>query len=161
MNEHEQVQGLLALASAGALDESELAQLQRHLRGCPECAARLASLREVTVALGSLLAPQPAPGLAARTRLRVAGELAARAERRRQHILIGSLICFGWMLTLLTLFAARYFAADLAELFHLSFTEFALGFISYSLLAALASAGFAGMIGSRYLATRRIYDPFS
>ena len=156
MNEHEQVQGLLALAAAGALDESELAQLQTHLRGCPECAARLASLREVTVGLGSLPAPQPALGLAARTRLRVAGELAARAERRRQHLLLGSLICFGWVLTVFTLFAARYFATDLAELLHISSAEFALGFISYALLSTLASAGFAAVIGSRYVDRRRI-----
>lgn len=156
MNEHEQVQGLLALATAGALDESELSQLQTHLRSCAECAARLASLRQVTAALGSLPVPQPALGLAARTRLRVAGELAARAERRRQHLLLGSLICFGWVLTLSTVFATRYFAADLAELLHVSFTEFVLGFISYSLLAALASAGFAGVIGSRYVDRRRI-----
>ena len=161
MSEHEQIQGMLALAAAGALDESELAQLQMHVSGCPECAARFASLRELTAALGSLLVPQPALGLAARTRLRVAGELAARAERRRQHLLIGLLIGFGWVLTLLTLFAARHFAGDLADVLHVSLTEFAIGFIIYALLAALASAGFAGVIGSRYQAARRIYDPFS
>lgn len=156
MNEHDRIHGLLALAAAGALDESELAHLQKHLRGCPECAARLTSLRELTAALGSLPVPQPALGLAARTRLRVAGKLVARAERRRRHLLIGSVICFAWVLTLLTFFATRYFAADLAELLHVSFTEFVLGFISYSLLAALASAGFAGVIGSRYVDRRRI-----
>ncbi|MGE5325234.1 MAG: zf-HC2 domain-containing protein [Actinomycetota bacterium] len=156
MNEHEQVQEMLALAAAGALDESDLAQLQTHLRGCRECAARLRSLREVAATLGSLPVPQPSLGLAARTRVRVAGEMAARAERQRQHLLIGLLIGFGWVLTLLMLFAARYFAGDLAELLHISFTEFALGFISYSLLAALASAGFAAVIGSCYADRRRI-----
>lgn len=156
MNEHEQLQGLLALAAAEALDQRELAQVQTHLRGCPECAARLVSLRELAGRLGSLPAPQPSHGLAARTRLRVAGELAARAERRRQNLLIGLLICFGWVATLLTVFAARYFAADVAELLHVSFTEFALGFISYSLLAVLASAGFAAAIGSGYVDRRRI-----
>ncbi|MGE5321310.1 MAG: hypothetical protein ACM3SW_00510, partial [Actinomycetota bacterium] len=119
------------------------------------CAARLASLREVTAALGSLPVPQPSLGLAARTKLRVAGELAARAEHRRQHLLIGLLIGFGWVLTLLTLFAARYFAGDLAELLHVSNAAFAVGFASYALLAALASAGLVGVIGPRHQAARR------
>lgn len=156
MNPHDEIRALLALASAHALDGAEQAKVEAHVRECAGCAAELASMRGIAAALGSLPAVQPSLGLAARTRLRVAAEVAANARRRHYHLLITLLICFAWIITLLTLLAGRYFADDLAYLFHLSFAQFAIGFIGYTLFASLASAAFAGLIGPRVQAARRM-----
>lgn len=43
----------------GELDESSRAEVERHVRDCPACAAELAQVREIT----RLFASQPAPGL--------------------------------------------------------------------------------------------------
>jgi anti-sigma factor RsiW len=155
MNEHTEIQGLLALAAAGALEPAEQARVDGHLRTCAACAKELAGLQALAAELSILAAPQPPLGLAARTRARVAAELAARAERRRHHLLLGLLISFGWLLTLLTLLAARYFGDDVARLFRLSFSDVEIGFFAYTLLAALASAAFAGVAGPHHHAQRR------
>lgn len=156
MNPHDEIRALLNLAAARALDEAERARVEAHIRECADCAAELASMQRIATALASLPVPQPSVGLAARTRLRVAAEMAAREKRRRNHLLITLLICFGWSITLLTLLAGRYFADDLVYLFNLSFAQFAIGFISYTLLASVASAAFAGLIGPHLQAARRM-----
>ena len=156
MNQHDQIRDLLALAAAQVLDGAEQARVEAHVRECAECAAELASMRGIAGALGNLPAPQPSLGLAARTRLRVASEMAARAERRRHHLVTTLLSCFGWAVMLLTLLAGRYFADDLSRLFHLSYAQFAIGFIGYTLLASLASAAFAGLIAPHVQAARRL-----
>ena len=156
MNPHDEIRALLALAAARALDGAERAKVEAHVRECAGCAAELSSMRGIAAALGNLPAPQPSFGLTARTRLRVAAEVAANARRRHYRLLITFLTCFGWIITLLTLLAGRYFADHLAYLFHLSFAQFAIGFIGYTLFASLASAAFAGLIGPRLQAARRM-----
>jgi Putative zinc-finger len=156
MNPHDEIRALLTLAAAQTLDGSQQARVDSHIRECADCASELASMRAIAAGLGNLPVPQPSLGLAARTRLRVAAEMAARAERRRQHLVITLLICFGWAITLLTLLAGRYFADGLAHLFRISFTQFAIGFIGYTLFASIASAAFAGLIGPRLQAARRM-----
>jgi anti-sigma factor RsiW len=156
MNQHDEIRTLLTLAAARSLDGAEQARVEAHIRECADCAAELASMQRIAAVLRSLPAPQPSLGLAARTRLRVAAEMAARTKRRQYHLLITLLICFGWIITLLTLLAGRYFADDLAYFFNLSFAQFAIGFIGYTLLASVASAAFAGLIGPRLQAARRM-----
>lgn len=155
MHYHDEIRRLLALAAAGDLQPDEQQQVDEHLRECAACTRELAVLRVLAAELKILPVPQPSPGLGARTRARVAAQLAARAERRRHHLLIGLLISFGWAVTLLTLAVPRYFGDDLARLLRLSFTEFQVAFISYTLLAALATAAFAGLAGPRHQAQRR------
>lgn len=155
MNPHDEIRRLVALAAAGALEPDEEARLHAHLGGCPECAARLASFSNIATALAKLPLAQPSFGLAARTRARVAAEIAARAERRSHHLLLALLICFGWIVTLATFFLGRHFAAGLAQIMGVSPTWFVQGFIGYAFFSALASAAFAGVIGPRLQATRR------
>jgi putative zinc finger protein len=156
MNPHDEIRALLALAAARALEGAEQAKVEAHVRECADCAVELSSMQGIAAALGSLPAPQPSFALAARTRLRVAAEVAANAKRRQYHLLVTLLICFGWTITLITLLAGRYFADDLVYLFHLSFAQFAMGFTGYTLFASLASAAFAGLIGPRLQAVRRM-----
>jgi anti-sigma factor RsiW len=155
MDEHTEIRDLLALAAAGALEPGEQQRVEAHLRDCAACARDLAGLRALAAELRIVPAPQPSLGLAARTRARVAAEFTARAERRRYHLLLGLLISFGWLLTLLTVLVFRYFGEDLARFFRLSFSELEIGLIAYTLLAALATAAFAGLAGPRHQAQRR------
>jgi len=161
MNEHKEIRSLLALAAAGALEPDEQAKLNVHLRGCAECAAQFASLSNLATALGKLPPARPSLGLAARTQARVAAEMAERVERRHHQLLLALLICFGWVLSLATLFLGRHFAAGLGQIVGVSPGRFVEGFISYAFFSALASAAFAGVIGPRLQATRRTYEPFS
>jgi anti-sigma factor RsiW len=161
MNEHNEIRNLLALAAAGALEPDEQAKLNAHLRGCKQCAARLDSFSNIATALGKLPPAGPPLGLAARTRARVSAELMSQAERRSHHLLVGLLICFGWILTLATLFLGRHFAAGLGQIVGVPPAPFVGGLISYAFFSALASAAFAGVIGPRLQATRRTYEPFS
>lgn len=155
MSEHNEIRSLLALAAAGALESDERAKLNAHLRACRECAARLDSFSKIATALGKLPPAQLPLGLAARTQARVTAEMAQRAERRRYQLLVALLICFGWLLTLATLFLGHHFAAGLARVIGVSPSQFVDGFISYAFFSALASAAFAGVIGPRLQATRR------
>lgn len=155
MNEHDEIRSLLSLAAAGALEPDEQTKLNAHLRGCTECAARLASFSNIATALGKLPPARPPLGLAARTQARVTAEIAERAERRYHHLLLALLICFGWILTLATLFLGRHFAPDMAQIMRVSPAQFVDGFISYAFFSALASAAFAAVIGLRLQATRR------
>jgi anti-sigma factor RsiW len=150
MNHHDEIRGLLALAAAGDLGADEQRRVANHLRECAACTSELAALRALAEGLRILPAPQTSLGLVARTRARVAAELLARQERRRHHMLIALLIAFGWALTLLTIAAGRWFGDDLARFFRVSVAQFELGFIGYTLLAAVATAGFAALAGPRY-----------
>ena len=156
MNRHDDVRGLLALAAAGELEAEEQRRVNDHLLECAACAQEMASLRELAAGLRILPAPSVSLGLAARTRARVAAELAAREERRRHHLLLGLLIVFGWGLTFAALGAAHWFGDDMARLLRVSATQFELGFIGYGLLAAIASAAFAALAGPREQAQRRL-----
>lgn len=155
MNEHHEILNLLALAAAGELEPDEQEKLNAHLRACRDCAARLDSFSNIATALGKLPPAQLPLGLAARTQARVTAEMAQRAERRRHQLLLALLICFAWVVTLVTLFLGSHFASSLAEIIRVSPAQFVDGFISYAFFSALASAAFAGVIGPRLQATRR------
>jgi anti-sigma factor RsiW len=156
MNRHDEVRALLALAAAGDLEPDDQRRVNDHLRECAACSQELSALRALATGLRILLSPNMSLGLAARTRIRVAAELAARKERRRHHVLVGLLIGFGWALTLLTFAAARWFGDDLARLFRVSVMQFEVGFIGYTLLVAIATAAFAALAGPRHQAQRRL-----
>jgi hypothetical protein len=83
----ERAKELMAGAWMARLDETEQAALQRHLDGCPECAAEMAALGTIWEKLGDL--PVPEPGLALRMRwertLESLQPLAAREEQRPLH----------------------------------------------------------------------------
>jgi len=161
MSEHNEIRSLLALAAAGALEPDEQARLNAHLRGCKECAERLASFSNIATALGKLPSAPPSFGLAARTLARVTAERAERVERRHHQLLLALLICFGWILTLATFFLGRHFASAMAQIVGVSPTWFVDGFISYAFLSALASAAFAGLIGPRRGQQGEHYEPLS
>jgi anti-sigma factor RsiW len=156
MNRHDEIRGMLALAAAGDLAPDEQRRVKAHLRDCEICARELAALRYLAAGLRILPQPHTSLGLPARTRARVAGELAARRERRRNHMIMAWLIAFAWALTLVTIALGRMFGGDFARLFRVSASQFEFAFIGYTLLAAVAAAAFAGLAAPRHQAQRRL-----
>jgi anti-sigma factor RsiW len=90
---------LLALAAAKALDPGEQERVDRHLRQCEECATRAEEWRALAHGLGDLPAPEPAPGLLARTRGAVERRQAERGDQAWNRAALGFLILFGWTLS--------------------------------------------------------------
>ena len=102
MNEHIRIRGLLALYLTNSLSREEEAGVDQHLPACSDCRAELATLRMIAVDLKSMPPPQPSFGLAQRTRARIAGEMAAKAERRQHQRMLAWVIGFAWIFTGLT-----------------------------------------------------------
>jgi anti-sigma factor RsiW len=155
MNEHESIRELLALAAAGALDESEQRTLDRHLASCPACSAELDAWRGLAVSLKRLPTPQAPPMLVERTRSRVALELAAVAERRKSHWVMAFLVLFSWTVTLVTWPVVRLLSGGILSWFDLSFSQTWFGLAGYTALGWL-TAGVAGaVLGLRRRRERR------
>lgn len=156
MSEHNEIRALLALAAAGALDAEEQRRMDEHLRGCDDCRRELAGWREIAAGLTSLPMPDVPATLSWQTRTRVASEHAARIARRRHRLLLALLICFAWLLTLVTLALASYFGDELAAMFRLSFTQFEIGFLAYTLFGGVTTFAFTALVGKRRQHERRL-----
>ena len=92
------VRELLALAGARALDPSETARVEEHLRECAACAVEAGEWRRLAEGLGRLPAPKPSRALVARTVEAVEAQLAERAERAWNRAALGFLVAFAWTL---------------------------------------------------------------
>ena len=90
MNNHTQYADVLALYALGAVDAAEAAELEAHLRTCPECRQELAALRG-DAALLALSAVGPAPPQGARQRFVAAIANEPRKAPGRQKVVIGVL----------------------------------------------------------------------
>jgi len=95
-----------ALCAAGALDESESRAFRRHAASCPACAADLAQFEALSGALRALPPASTPVGLAARTRIRAAEELARRIDRSVERTAIGTALVVSWIALGVTTFAA-------------------------------------------------------
>jgi anti-sigma factor RsiW len=102
MTAHETTGPLLALSASGLLDPEGERRVREHIRECPECAARLASLSALAARLSAMPSPKPPAELIARTQARVAAELARRHDRVSGVVLaLGGCVC-GWLVSLAT-----------------------------------------------------------
>lgn len=90
MNDHTQYADMLALYALGAVDATEAAELEAHLRTCPECRQELEALRG-DAALLALSAVGPAPPQGARQRFVAAIANEPRKAPVRQKMVIGVL----------------------------------------------------------------------
>ena len=90
MNDHTQYADMLALYALGGVDATEAAELEAHLRTCPECRQELAALRG-DAALLALSAVGPAPPQGARQRFAAAIANEPRRAPVRQKMVIGVL----------------------------------------------------------------------
>ncbi len=156
MNEHIRVRGLLALYVTHCLSREEEAGVAQHLPACSACRAELATLRMIAVDLKSMPPPQPSFGLAQRTRARIAGEMAAKAERRQHQRMLAWVIGFAWIFTGLTLAAGRFVVLELGAWLRISPEACMAVFIAYAIFAGTASVAFAGMLAARHRNERRL-----
>lgn len=82
-----------------ALEDTERAEYERHLTGCPECAAEVAALRRSTTALAETSPEAPPAGLRARVLAAAAAipqqsAAAGRPHRRRAWLAAAVLVLF-------------------------------------------------------------------
>lgn len=84
-------QALLTAFHDGELPETDRARMEEHLRGCPECGARLADLARVDTAAN---VPDPGPGYWDRFNTRVMDRIEREAENPKVTVLRPK---HGWM----------------------------------------------------------------
>ncbi|HWX56862.1 MAG TPA: zf-HC2 domain-containing protein [Verrucomicrobiae bacterium] len=147
MNEHDTLRDLLGLAAAGALDPAEQRQVEEHLRGCGACRAEFQIWSQIAGGLGDLPTPQAPVGLAMRTRAALASAQAAKAGRWRNHVFLGSLVLFAWVVTLLSFPVLRYAGNGLAGLLDVSPGSVGTWVTYYLLLAWAGTCVAAALLG--------------
>lgn len=108
------VDGLLALAAAGALEAEEAARVEEHLRECPACAAEAAEWRRLAGGLGRLPSPRPSPALVARTVEAVEERLAERSEHAWNRAALGFAVAFAWTMAVVSWLLLDLLTGDLA-----------------------------------------------
>ena len=148
-DEHNALRDLLSLAAAGALDVGEQQRVEEHLRGCSECQAELQAWSRITGSLRDMPAPQAPAGLVARTRARMESAQAAKAERWRHQIILGCLVLFAWIVTLLSFPVLQMAGNGLAGLLNISTSRVGTGIALYLLLVWIGTGVAAGLLGLR------------
>jgi anti-sigma factor RsiW len=148
-DEHKTLRDLLGLAAAGALDAGEQQRVDEHLRECSECQAEFQAWTKITGSLRDMPAPQIPAGLVARTRARMESARAAKAERWRHQIILGCLVLFAWIVTLLSFPLLRIAGNGLAGLLHMSTSDVNTWVALYLLLGWIGTGVAAGLLGLR------------
>jgi anti-sigma factor RsiW len=149
MTEHETIRQWLALAAAGALDSRAQEQFDRHLRGCPACAAELEEWQFLTGSLRRLPTPQPSAALVERTRSHCEWQFVATAEETWNRSVMIFLVLFAWTLALATWPVARLVTGGLLSWVDPHFSHTWLVLLAYTSLAWVAGGAAAAMLGLR------------
>jgi anti-sigma factor RsiW len=147
MNEHSEIRELLTLAAAGALDASEQGRVQEHLRHCEACRAEFAGWSRLSGALQELTTPQAPSGLVEQTRRAMEMRAAAQRERRASHFRLGLLLLFAWTVTLLNWPLLQLLNGRLEQWMNVSSGRLTVIWAGYVLLAWMATALAAGLLG--------------
>ncbi|HEX7286025.1 MAG TPA: zf-HC2 domain-containing protein [Candidatus Angelobacter sp.] len=149
MNEHDAIHELLTLAAAGALDAGEQGRVEEHLRQCEACRTEFAGWLRLTGALKELPTPQAPPRLLEQTRR--AMEMRAEAQRahRTNHFMLGLMLLFAWTATLLNWPLLRLLEGRLTQWLDVSSGQLTAMWVGYILLAWMATALAAGLLGHR------------
>lgn len=147
--EHKALRDLLSLAAAGALDAGEQQRVDEHLRECSECQAEFQAWARITGSLRDMPAPQAPAGLVARTRVRMESARKAGAERWRNHIILGCLVLFAWILTLLSFPVLQMAGNGLAGWLNISTGGVGAGIAVYLLLGWIGTGVAAVLLCAR------------
>jgi hypothetical protein len=160
MTEHESIQAMLALYAAEALEPAEAKRVEQHADGCEICKRELLAWN--CYAGGLLQLPQPvAPaGLMERTRSRIMDRRAASITRRREAIMLSSLMVFGWAASLVTWIIVRVFTGGTLQVLGANLVSgFTWPLVSTAFVWMTAAAA-AAMLGRRNN-LRSHYEPVS
>lgn len=107
MSEHNYVNAMLSLASAGVLSPEEERRVQGHLAECPDCRSELAIWKLVASEARRSQPCRVPPGLLERTREVLAAAEGAREERRWSDAILAFLVLFTWTMGAVTWLAVR------------------------------------------------------
>lgn len=154
-NEHAQIREQLALFVAGALDAETEARIARHAAECPDCAAELECWQLISGGLRRSPTPQPSASLIARTRTRVAEQIAERAEQRQNRLVLILLVCFSWIVTIAGWPLFQFVTGGVFSLLDIRFHEAWLLFVIFSGLTWLAAGSAAVLLSARRQQERR------
>jgi hypothetical protein len=78
--------GLMSSYLDGAVTRSQMAQMDEHLRGCPECGERFASVKHLQSLVGSLGRKAAPPDLSLKLRVALSKELANSRRSRWERL---------------------------------------------------------------------------
>jgi anti-sigma factor RsiW len=149
MNEHDAIHELLTLAAAGALDAGEQGRVEEHLRQCEACRVEFAGWLRLTGALKDLPTPQAPPTLVEQTRRAMEIRAAAQRGQRTNHLMLGLMLLVAWTVTLLNWPLLQLLEGSVTQWLHVSSGQLTAAWASYMLLAWLATALAAGLLGQR------------
>lgn len=99
---HDEIRERLSLLASGALDAADEQRVIAHVFSCSECAAELEDWRSIAMGLRRLPTPQPRSAVVERARARAELALAEEAEGRRNSRVLVALVCFAWIVTLVS-----------------------------------------------------------
>jgi predicted anti-sigma-YlaC factor YlaD len=149
MSEHTVIYELLPLAAAGTLDTVEQRQVQEHLVHCEECRTEFECWSRLIGALSELPKPLTPQGLLIRTHSLLEIQAATRKEFRWNQRMLVFLVIFSWTATLLNWLIVHFLDSRLTLWLNISSTRLTELWVLHLLLAWLATAWVAGMLGKR------------
>lgn len=149
MNEHNEIQRLLSLAVADALDSREDQRVAAHVRSCSACAEELRQWQEMGAALRRLPTPQAASSLVTRTIAMAQTAFTEESERRFERKLLALGVVFSWVLVALSWPLAQLFASGWMSLLGVGFAQKWENFAAFTALCWLAGSA-AAIFLSRY-----------
>ena len=156
MSEHEKIREQLMLAAAGVLEESEQAEVNRHLAECKECSRELDGWTELAAGLRRLPTPRPRAGVVERARALMVRQLAAEAERRWDSKLVVCAVLFAWTLTLAGWPIARLLMSGAAAWLDVSVRYAWLVYAAYTAVGWVTAGAALVILGVRYRTMRRM-----
>jgi anti-sigma factor RsiW len=149
MNEHDAIHELLTLAAAGALDAAEQGRVEEHLRQCLACRTEFAGWLRLTGALKELPTPQAPPTLLEQTRRALELRAATQRAHRTNYFMLGLMLLVAWTVTLLNWPLLQLLQGRLTQWLDISSGQLTAMWTGYMLLAWLATALVAALLGQR------------
>lgn len=155
MSEHEKIREMLPLAVSGALDASEEARMNNHLRLCAECNARLAFWQEIQSELRRMPTPQAPTSLVQRTIAAAQSTLLEESDRRSERRVIAVALVFSWLFVAVSWPLAQFLGHGWMAVLGSGFKQGWENFAVFTALCWLAGAAAAIMLAARKQRERR------
>ena len=155
MSEHEKISELLPLAVSGALDASEEARMNNHLRLCAECSARLSFWQEIQSELRRIPTPQAPASLVQRTIAAAQSALLEESDRRSERRVIAVALVFSWLFVAVSWPLAQFLGHGWMAVLGSGFKQGWENFAVFTALCWLAGAAAAIMLAARKQRERR------
>jgi len=140
---------LLALAAAGALDPSEAARVEEHLRECAACTAETAEWHRLVEGMGQMPSPRPSRALVSRTVEAIEERLAERSERAWNRAALGFAVAFAWTMAVVSWLLLDLLTGELALRLDRPVGPTAAWYAAYVIAGWLTAGAAAVLLGRR------------